>query len=256
MGHREMRKEMTHMMMQMRGTMSGLVALAAAALLLVGGAARAYEVVEVSDGGSISGRVTFSGPVPEAGSLDVTKNQDQCGAKVPVESLLVGKDGGVRNAVITIEGIEAGKDFDKTEHVLDNRSCRFVPHVQVVPVKQKLKIINSDPILHNTHAFLGTATVFNLALPLQNQTIPKRMKRPGVLSVKCDAGHTWMSAWVVVAENPYYAVTDETGAFEITDIPPGTWQVKAWHETLGTEVQEIVVQGGQTASVTFAGLSR
>jgi hypothetical protein len=224
-------------------------------LLLLAGAVNAYEVIEVTNGGVLKGSVTFAGTAPTTEALEVTKNQDICGAKVPSEILIVDTNGGVKNAVVTIEGIAQGKAFGTKTYTLDNKGCVFVPHVQVMPVKEKLEIINSDPILHNTHAFLGTATVFNLALPLQNQTIPKRMKRPGVLSVKCDAGHTWMSAYVVVVESPYCSLTDESGSFEITDIPPGTYQVKAWHEKLGTEVREIVIEGGKTTTASFSALS-
>ncbi len=217
---------------------------------------RSYEVVDVANGGSLKGKVTFTGSPPAITSLTVTKNKDHCGASVVNETFLLGPEGGVKNVVVLVEGVSQGKAFVEETYELDNKDCRFVPHVQVVPAREKLEILNSDPILHNTHAFLGTATVFNLALPLQDQKVTKRMKRPGVLSVKCDAGHTWMSAYIVVVDNPYYFVTDESGSFEITDIPPGTYQVKAWHEELGTEVKEVEVAGGAAATVSFSNLRK
>jgi hypothetical protein len=227
-----------------------------AALLLRVDRASSYEVVEVLDGGTIRGSVTFVGPRPEVEPLVVNKNQDCCGLSKRNETLLIDANGGVRNAVVTIEGIEKGKPFVLEDHELDNRDCAFVPHVQVVPLGQSLEIVNSDPILHNTHAYLGSRTVFNLALPIQGQRVARRMKQPGIVSVKCDAGHTWMSAYVLVVNNPYCAVTDSTGFFQITDIPPGSYEVKVWHEALGTETKTVEVKGGETMKVSFEGLKK
>jgi hypothetical protein len=125
--------------------------------------------------------------------------------------------------------------------------------VQAVSTGTKIEIRNSDPILHNTHSYLeGTRTLFNLALPLQGQKIKRKMKKPGLVNLKCDAGHTWMSAYIVVRDDPYFAVTDEKGEFSISDIPPGTYQLKAWHETLGTQEKEITIEPNGKTSVGFS----
>ncbi|MBI4595321.1 MAG: hypothetical protein HY730_02975 [Candidatus Tectomicrobia bacterium] len=214
-----------------------------------------YQEIEVSNGGAISGEVKLTGMVPKAAPLSVTKNQDYCGDHKPSEKLLVGVNGGIKNAVITIENIAQGKMIDKNEiSVLENRNCVFVPHVQVVNVANKLEIRNTDPILHNTHAFLGQATVFNLAQPLQNQTIPKILRKPGLVKIQCDAGHTWMSAYILVTEHPYHAVTDENGIFKITHIPPGNYKLKVWHEELGEQVKEVLVKGGEEVKAVFDNL--
>ncbi len=219
-------------------------------------AADAYESAEVSGGGVLVGKVTFTGTPPEVEEFKVPRNQNHCGDSKVNEALLIGPQGGIKNVVVTIEGIERGKAFELQDYVLDNVNCMFVPHVQVVPLGQSLQILNSDSILHNIHASMDESTVFNLAMPLKDQMAAKRMKSPGVLSFKCDAGHTWMSAYVVVVENPYYAVTDESGYFEIDDIPPGTYRVKAWHEELGTEIQQVVISGGESTELSFLKLAR
>jgi hypothetical protein len=96
---------------------------------------------------------------------------------------------------------------------------------------EKARVRNSDPILHNPHGFLGKPTVFNLALPNRDQTIDitRRLTRPGVIRVVCDA-HPHMLAWMIVHDSPYYAVTDERGAFRIDGILPGRYKVTMWHE--------------------------
>jgi hypothetical protein len=133
--------------------------------------------------------------------------------------------------VVWIEGITKGKKPDTAEVVVDNVKCLFAPHVGGVAIRGKAAVKNSDPVLHNTHGFLEKVTVFNLALPNQGQVIDitRRLKKPGIVEIQCDA-HTHMRGWLVVKEDPYFAVSDGSGAFKITDIPPGKYKVTAWHE--------------------------
>ena len=212
-----------------------------------------YEVIEFPNGGSVAGTVTFTGTVPAEKPLEVSKDVEHCGTDVTSEILMVGPDKGLKFTVIYLEGIEKGKPSDKTvKPVLDNESCRFVPHVQSATTGQKLEIRNSDPILHNTHAFSDQKTFFNLALPLQDQKILKRLRESGFMSIKCDAGHTWMSAYIAVFDHPYHTTTDEKGSFKIENIPPGTYTLKAWHEKLGESSQEVVITEGGDKSTTFS----
>lgn len=194
--------------------------------------AAGYEAVEVKDGGTVAGTVKFVGTPPKLPPIAVKKNQDLCGNSVPSEALTLGADRGVRYTVVWIEGIAKGKKIDGKDVVLDNNQCRFVSHVQAVTASAPAKIRNSDPVLHNTHGFVEKKTVFNLALPNKDQIIDitRRLKEPGVVDVKCDA-HSHMHGWIVVRPDPYVAVTDENGAFQIRDVPPGTYKVVAWHES-------------------------
>jgi Carboxypeptidase regulatory-like domain len=190
----------------------------------------AYEAVEVSDGGALTGVVRFAGTPPRIAPLAVNKNREVCGEQKPSEALVVGGDGGVKGSVVLIEGVSRGKK-PTGEVVLDNHKCLFVSHVSAVAVGDKVRVKNSDPILHNTHGFLGKPTVFNLALPNKDQMvdITRRLGKPGVIRVLCDA-HPHMFAWMVVHDSPYVAVTDERGSFKIDNIPPGTYKVTMWHE--------------------------
>lgn len=209
--------------------MRRFVTLATLALVLAAPAA-AYEVVPVRDGGALAGIVRFVGTPPKLAPLPVNKNRDVCGEQKPSEALVVGPDRGVRGSVILIEGVGRGKKAG-ADVVLDNHRCLFVAHVSAVMAGDRVRVRNSDPILHNTHGFLGKPTVFNLALPNKDQVIDitKRLTRPGVVRILCDA-HPHMAAWFIVHDNPYLAVTDERGAFRIDEVPPGTYRVTMWHE--------------------------
>lgn len=233
-----------------------------ALLLTISSSVWGYEVISVKNGGMIKGEVKFQGEPPPTKPHELTKNRKFCGS-VPDETYIIGSGKGIKNVVVTITNIEKGKDLDKKAEVLiDNVKCRFVPHVQVMVKGQKVKIKNSDSILHNTHPYLvkkpRNRTIVNLALPIQGQVIDAtkrfrrrtRKERDSVIRIKCDA-HDWMLGWVHVYEHPYFAVTDENGAFTIADVPPGKYKLRAWHEALGTVEKEISVSASGEVAVSF-----
>ena len=226
-----------------------------------------YKAIAVTNGGTISGKVTFKGTVPTIAPLNVPKDKDFCGVTLPSDVLVVGKGGGLKNAVVSLRGVTEGKALDLKQAItLSNKKCMFEPHVVAVPVRSKLAIVNDDPILHNTHSFLGKKTVFNLALPNKGQVIKKRIKKKGAIRISCDA-HPHMSAYVLSFDHPYYTVTGENGSFTIKDIPPGTYTVTAWHEDWTivkkgkkgrikygkphSMSKKITIAGGKTATVDF-----
>jgi hypothetical protein len=208
----------------------GAAAALAAVTLAAATAWGAYEEIEVRDGGRLTGTVKFSGTPPVLEPLPVNKNRDVCGDRKPSEALVVGSDHGVRGSVVLIEGVTKGKK-NSGEVLLDNHKCLFVSHVTGAMTGTHARVRNSDPILHNTHGFQGKPTVFNLALPNKDQMvdITKRLTKPGVVKVLCDA-HPHMFAWMIVHDSPYVTVTDEHGAFRIDNVPPGTYKVTMWHE--------------------------
>lgn len=197
----------------------------------------------------IVGRVLVEGHFEKPGPLKVFKNRDFCGLQVPNESLLVGPRGGVQNVVVTISRARGEKIASPAKGlVLDNRNCAFVPHVQVAPIGSEILLLNSDPILHDVHARLGSETLFNEGLPTFRQ-VTKRLTRTGIITVQCEVLHTWMSAYIVVTSNPHFAVTDEKGEFVIDGVPAGRYELEVWHEKLGTQSRRITVTGGTTHRV-------
>ena len=154
--------------------MSRTMAIAAwvqgAAMALASLSAHAYDVVAVSGGGKIEGKVSFQGSVPVK-KIIPTKDREVCGGARDEPQVLVGADKSVQDAVVYLKEVPKGKAWgaaDKTP-VLDQEKCQFKPAVQVVRAG-KIDIVNSDPVLHNTHGFYGQRTAFNLALPDKGMT--------------------------------------------------------------------------------------
>jgi hypothetical protein len=227
------------------------VALAAAFVLGPAPAAGAYEVVAVTDGGGLKGKVTFDGPAPPKRKIVPTKDREACGSGVrEVDQIAVGPDKGVLESIVYLKQVDKGKAWVKPAKPpeLNNVKCDFQPHVQVMP-QGDIVIVNSDPVLHNTKSFIDKAPVFNLALPNQGQRITRAVKRTGIMRVECDA-HGWMLGWVYVADSPYYAITAKDGTFAITDIPPGSYTLVAWHEFTGAREMPVTVKAKETSSVT------
>lgn len=212
-----------------------LWALLALVLWATGTAAQSgYTVIEVDNGGTITGTVKWVGPVPKIPKLLVTKDVHLCDPDSlkyrDLERLEIASDGGVENTVVFLRGITRGKamDIPSARQHLDQRGCRYVPHLMLVPQGGKLWIKSSDPVLH-TVQMTGAAST-NIPFPFQNQYYPVTLPTAGVIELKCNAGHVWMNANVIVVKHPYYAVTDEHGSFSLANVPPGDYQIVAWHE--------------------------
>jgi hypothetical protein len=200
---------------------------------------------------TLTGTVRLAGAAPSRPPLPVYKRHQVCGESVPDERLVVGAGGGIRYAVVTVEGVRGRKPERDVTLVLDNRLCRFEPHVQTAEVGQWLELRNSDPILHNADARMGQETLFNVALPPSRQ-VRKPLVRPGLIKVTCDVRHTWMTAYVAVADHPYHSVTDAEGAYEIRDLPAGSYTVRVWHEELGTQEHRVTIEREKGAILDLA----
>jgi len=149
-----------------------------------------------------------------------------------------------------LERIPRGKAVEREAvQELDNLRCRFVPHVQTASVGQTLVIKNSDPILHTAHAFFQGQPHFNVGL-YPGSIKRKSLVSAGVVAIRCEV-HPWMQAYILVSEHPYHAVTDAFGEYEIREVPPGTYRLKMWHETLGVETKEVEVRSEAISRLDF-----
>jgi len=211
--------------------------------------ARAYESIDVSDGGTITGKVLYTGHVATR-KIIPTKDQEVCGNIRDEPEIIVGADKSVQDAIVYLRGVTKGKPWPKQERApeIDNQKCRFMPPMQVVAAGE-VEVVNSDPVLHNTKAFYGRRSAFNLALPNQGQRIKAELPRPGEVRLECDA-HGWMQGWVYVAESPYYAVTPQDGAFTITDVPAGSYTLVAFQPYTGPVEIPVTVKAKETTQVS------
>jgi len=216
------------------------------------GAAAAYEGGPVAHGGTIEGVVLYGGKPPPLKRLAISKDRDVCGAH-PLydESLVVARDGGIANAVVTLPDIAKGEPMAPLKNVIfDQRGCEYVPHVIAFPAGSTIKIVNSDGILHSIHTESTVNPVVDMAQPGFKKTISITVAKPEAIKVTCDA-HNWMEGWWYATANPYYAVTDAHGRFSISNVPPGTYTIEVWQEKLGTAREQVAVTAGGVANVKF-----
>lgn len=193
-----------------------------------------YKVITVTDGGTISGTVKWSGPVPHALTFPITKDPQICDPESEktrdMERLIIGVQGGVANTIVYLKNITSGKSLELPEQRrhLNQKQCRYIPHILLVPQNATLSMMSSDATLHTIH--MDGAATFNLPFPFTDRVTTRNMSTPGLVHLRCNGGHVWMNAEMMVVSHPYYAVTDESGTFQFTDVPPGTYQIVAWHE--------------------------
>jgi hypothetical protein len=239
-----------------------------------------YQEVAVADGGTISGAILFSGspPKPRLYQLNQFPQPDYCG-KVDndgngnrvVHEVAV-TDGMLSDVVVAVKQVPRGKPFHIGAVEVTADTCRFLVHgastfVGVVKNNEPFHVVNldADPgnpelaggVLHNPHGYeingAFNATLFNKALPLKGEemtTTVRLRKRGTVVKLECDQ-HNYMTAYFYPVDNPYYAVVGKSGTFVIDQLPPGTYQLHAWHPILGERIQTVTVTAHETATVNF-----
>jgi plastocyanin len=204
----------------------------------------------VVSAGTIKGSVRYSGAPVERKKLSVTIDQYLCGKEKEAEDLVLSPANGILNAVVSLHGVPAGARApgNPGRVKMDQRQCVFVPRVVIVPVGGTVEFLNSDRLLHNVKSGGKENPAFNRAQP-HARSISIAFRNPELLRVDCDL-HSWMRGWVVVAEHPYYAVTNEEGEFVFERVPRGKYTLQVWQEALGMVNQEVTVAGEGTQTVT------
>jgi plastocyanin len=209
----------------------------------------AVVTTEVS-AATIKGNVRYVGPRVERKTVPVTIDQYLCGKEKEAGDLVLSSSNGIRNAVVSLQGVPANSKAQVSPAVvkMDQKQCVFVPRVVVVPAGGTVEFLNSDRLLHNVRGGGKENPPFNRAQP-HARNIAIVFKSPEILRVDCDL-HSWMRGWIVVAEHPFYAVTNEEGEFVFENVPPGKYKLQAWQETLGRANQEVTVTGEGTQTLT------
>jgi plastocyanin len=211
----------------------------------------------VNAASSITGTITFEGKAPALRPLAMDADP-ACAKKhsgpVANEMLALGTGNTMGNILVWVsKGLPAGKTWPapSTPVTLDQKGCLYTPHVMGIMVGQPYKILNSDGVLHNIHTLPKVNPSFNKGMPpTMKETTTKFDKPEAVFHIKCDV-HPWMSAYVAVFTNPFYSVTSTDGKFTITGLDPGTYEVTAWHEKLGTKTASVTVGANDKKTQDF-----
>jgi len=204
--------------------------------------------------GVIQGQVVFQGKdIPKPSQVENTTDPEYCGTQHSLEDFLVSpKTRGIKNVVVALaagsfppapEGAAANQ-----KQTLNNRNCRFEPHVAVLQTGGSVEAVNADKIFHTTHLYYGPLSK-NLGLGI-GEKASQAANRPGFIIVKCDI-HGWMKAFIRVDDHPFHAVSDADGRFEIRGVPEGTYTLEIWHERLGEQKMNINVKAGVPEMLTI-----
>ena len=210
--------------------------------------------VDPATAGSITGRISFEGTPPTPTPIKMASDPycEKQGAAVS-DTVVVAADGGLRNVFVYVKDGLGDLRFPvpATPVVLDQKSCRYVPHVFGVQVGQPVEIVNSDPTLHNIHALAQANREFNIGQPNPGKNTHTFSTKEVMVPFKCDV-HRWMNAYAGVLDHPFYSVTSDEGRFELKDLPPGTYTIEAWHESLGTQTQTVTIGEKDTKDIAFS----
>lgn len=211
--------------------------------------------VDPATAGTLAGRVAFEGALPASPILKLD-GDPACAAQhpngLPAETVVV-NNGGLENVFVYVKDGLGNYYFETpTEPVtLDQKGCRYTPHVFGVRTGQPIQIVNSDPTMHNVHGAGNVNQQFNFAQVVQGVKNTRTLTAPEVMvPFKCNV-HNWMTAYAGVLPHPYFAVTANGGAFELRNLPPGTYTIEAWHEKLGTASQSVTLAEKETKTVAF-----
>lgn len=221
------------------------------------GAGPAESPVDAATAGSVEGRVTFTGTAPAPQPIDMRSEQvclDKHADQPVRESVVVGSNGGLANVFVYVKsGPATTLQFPTPtdQPVLDQDGCIYHPHVIGLQTGQGLVVRNSDPVLHNINASPRENRPFNRTQPQAGMEFTHTFTAPEVMiPIRCDV-HGWMESYVGVTAHPYNAVTAEAGSFTLEELPPGEYELEAWHERYGTLTQTVTVPESGRAEVTF-----
>ena len=219
-----------------------------------GGGAAVENPVDAATAGNIAGSIVFEGDAPSMATIDMS-SESVCAAKhasTPMaEEVVVNSNGTLANVFVYVkEGLESLQFPTPGPVLLDQDGCTYIPHVLGVMVDQDITIRNSDGLLHNINASPSEQRGFNSSQPVNMETTRAFGTAEIMVPLRCDV-HGWMTAYIGVVAHPYHSVSNGTGAFSLSTLPPGEYVIEAWHERYGTQTQTVTVTTGQTAEVTF-----
>ena len=219
-----------------------------------GGGAAVENPVDAATAGNIAGSIVFEGDAPSMEVIDMGTESvcaDKHASSPMIEEVVVNSNGTLANVFVYVkEGLESLQFPTPGAVLLDQNGCIYLPHVLGVMAGQDITIKNSDGLLHNINASPSEQRGFNTSQPVAMETTRSFGTAEVMVPLRCDV-HGWMNAYVGVLDHPYHSVSNGTGAFNLSTLPPGEYVIEAWHESYGTQTQTVTVTTGGTAEVTF-----
>jgi plastocyanin len=206
--------------------------------------------------GTISGTIHFSGKAPARSPIDLSQDAAcvKSNRRLLTENVIVTR-GKLANVLVYVKSGSALDEYTfeppSSPAVLDQKLCRFVPHVLGMQVGQQLQVLNSDPTTHNVNVQPKSNQRLNMSQTEGAPPIVMTFARPELsIPIKCNQ-HPWMKAYVNVLKHPFFAVSNRSGAYTIKGLPPGNYTLAAWHERFGEKTIEIIVRPGESKPVNF-----
>ena len=204
--------------------------------------------------GTIVGHVRYMGPTPVNPIIrmgaDPRCNKLYVGKRPTAPTFVVGADGAFANVLVNVDGSFPEAAVPAAPVVLNQKDCLYVPRVLGALIGQTLQVTNEDPTDHNVHSLSKAGNDFNRTQLINGTPFDFTLKAGELLRITCD-NHSWMTAYVGIFDNPYFAVSGTDGTFTIANVPAGKQTVKAWHEVMGTQTQMVDLQAGKTTTVDF-----
>ena len=243
---------------------SAITIVALLIFMSLSGESRAYQEMEVTNGGTIQGKAIMIGemPQPRVYHLILFPNIDMC-AEIDTDDEMnrvlddfkISEDGGLKDVVITLESVEAGKPFNKEPILIDSEDCKFSPDVNVARQGEVFKVNNIDAVMHNSQVYQAERgkIIQNLPVPPESTTNGKVtfQRKYKIFQMICGM-HEFMQTWGYRVQNPYYFITKLGGDFKIDNIPPGDYNLNAWHYLMKPKSEKIHVAKNGTVEVKFS----
>ena len=224
-----------------------------ATLLVTGVAAMSFAGAAQPAGGTVSGKVTYEGTPAKQKPIDMSKEPScakQYATPPTTETVVTGANNSLENVVVYISVGAPDEGPPTPAAVFDQKGCRYIPHVLAFQVNQELKINNDDQTSHNIHPLAKINHEWNKSQPPGTPALSEKYAQAEFIPVKCNV-HPWMHGTFAVLKNSHYAISSNDGGFTLPNLPAGKYTVTAWHESYGTQTQDVTISGSETKSVNF-----
>ncbi len=223
-----------------------------------------YQEIEVKNGGTIQGQAVLTGsmPPPRVFHLVLFPNIDMC-AEVDadeekenrvLDDFKISPDGGMKDVLIILEHVEAGKPFVKEPIMIESENCKFTPDVNAVRQDESFKVDNLDAVMHNSQVYQKEQgkIIINIPIPAEEVSEGKVhfKKKYKIYQMICGM-HEFMQTWGYRVQNPYYSKTKIDGNFKIDNIPPGDYIVNAWHYLMKVQSKKIHISENSVIDLKF-----